>query len=77
MIRLGNKTKLTTEAEKLIVELGGADPNKTLTEDELREALPKAIDLVAEHRPSILIKIYNQYVAAGELPPVEELWSRS
>lgn len=73
MIRLGNKTKLTTDLEKAFVELGGTDPNKVLAEDELREALPKAIDIVAEHRPSILIKIYNQYVAAGELPPIENL----
>lgn len=72
-IQLNGKTKLTTEVEKLFVELGGADPNRTLTEDELREVLPKAIDILAEHRPSILRKIYDRYVAAGELPPIEEL----
>ena len=73
MIQLGNRTKLTTDVEKDFVELVRRGPNKTLTEDELREALPKAIDLVAEHRPSILRKIYERYVAAGELPPIEKL----
>ncbi len=51
----------------------GGDPNRTLTEDELREALPKAIDIIAEHHPSILRKIYNRCVAVGELPPIETL----
>ena len=73
MIQLGKKTKLTTDVEKAFVELGGGDPNKTLAENELRVALPKAIDIVAEHRPSILRKIYDRYVAAGELPPIEKL----
>ena len=49
MIQLGKKTKLTTDVEKAFVELGGGDPNKTLAENELRVALPKAIDIVAEH----------------------------
>ena len=73
MIQLGNKTKLTTDVEKAFVELGGGDPNKTLSEDDLRKALPKAIDIVAEHRPSLLRKTYDRYVAAGELPPIEKL----
>ena len=73
MIKLNNKTKLTTDAERALVELGGGDPNKTLTENELRKVLPKAIDIVAKYRPSILRKIYDQYVAAGELPPIEKL----
>ena len=73
MIKLNNKTKLTTDAERALVELGGGDPNKTLTEDELRKVLPQAIDIIGEHRPSILRKIYDQYVAADELPPVEKL----
>ncbi len=73
MIKLDNKTKLTTDVEKAFVELGGGGPNKTLTEEELREALPKAIDIIAENRPGILRKIYDQYVAAGELPPVDKL----
>ena len=73
MIQLGKKTKLTTDVENAFVELGGGNPNRTLTEDELREALPKAIDIIAEHRPSILRKIYNRCVAVGELPPIETL----
>lgn len=73
MIQLGNKTKLTTDVEKAFVEVGGGAPNKTLIEGELREALPQAIDIIAEHRPSILRKLYDQYVAVGEFPPIEAL----
>lgn len=70
-IQLGNKTKLTSDVEKAFVEIGGADPNKTLSEDELREALPQAIDAIAEKRPSILRKVYQQYVKAGKLPSLD------
>ncbi|MDH3266186.1 MAG: hypothetical protein OEM25_04400 [Gammaproteobacteria bacterium] len=66
VIELNGRTKLTTEFERLFVELGGADPSKTLTRDELREALVKAIEaLPADSR--ILRKMYDYYRSEGLL----------
>ncbi len=70
-IQLGKKTRLTTDVEKAFVEIGGTDPNTTLTEDALREALPKAIEKIGERRPSILRKIYRQYEKDGKVPPLD------
>ena len=66
-IKLNNKTKLTTEAEKLWVELGGQDPQKILSKAELMIALTSAIETLAERRSPILEKIYRQYELAGEV----------
>ena len=40
---------------------------------KLTTDVENAFGLIAEHRPSILRKIYNRYVAVGELPPIETL----
>lgn len=42
--RTERKNEATTEFERLFVEFGGADPSKTLTRDELSEALVNAIE---------------------------------
>ena len=59
-IKLGNKTKLTADVEKLFIEAGGTNPNQTFTEAELSEALKKTIQVLAERQSPILRKIYNQ-----------------
>jgi hypothetical protein len=71
-IRLNNRTKLTTDVEKTFVEIGGSDPEQTLSEEKLGTALANAVETVGEHCPSILRKIYQQYVDAGELPPIDQ-----
>ena len=71
-IKFNNKTKLTTEVERLLVELGDQDPQKTLSEGELTTALTSAIETLAERRSPILEKIYRQYELAGEVPPLDE-----
>lgn len=70
---LNNRTKLTTQAEKLLVEMGGGDPSKTLNNRALGECLAEAIALLAERQSPILVKLYRQYEAAGKLPPLESL----
>ena len=50
-IRLNDKTKLPTDVERALVEIGGADLNATLTRHELSEALVKAIDFIGGHNP--------------------------
>jgi DNA-directed RNA polymerase specialized sigma subunit len=71
-ITLDQKTKLTTEAEKLLIELGGQDPQKILSEGELTTALTQAIETLVERRSPILKKIYRQYELAGEVPPLDK-----
>lgn len=66
-IKLNDKTKLTTEAEMLWIELGGQNPQKTLSKTELTTALTHAIEILAEQRSPILEKIYRQYEMAGEV----------
>lgn len=62
MITLNGKTKLTTQAEKLFVKLGGENPNKTLTRDELATALVNAVNvLAAQNRTRVLEKMYLAY----------------
>lgn len=67
-ITLNNKTKLTTQAEKLFIEAGDCDPDKTLTEKELTTALTNTINRLVELRSPLLMKIYQQYEKAGKLP---------
>lgn len=71
-IRLKNRTKVTTDVEKAFVEIGGSDSGQTLSEEELGTVLAKAIEIVGEQCPSILRKIYEQYVDGGELPPIDQ-----
>ena len=71
-IKLNDKTKLTTEAEKLWIELGGQNPQKILSKTELTTALTHAIETLAERRSPILEKIYRQYEMAGEVPPLDK-----
>jgi len=71
MIELNGRYRMTSEAEKAMVKLGGADPDKTLTEADLSEALQEAIRLLGEHgRFHILEKIYRAAVKAGDLPDI-------
>ena len=72
-ITLGNKTKLTSEAEKLIIEAGGGNPNQTLSDDDLREALVNGLTLLAEHRLPYLIKLYKHIEKSGKIPTLESL----
>lgn len=39
MITLNGRTKLTTQAEKRLVELGGENPLRTLTQEQLASAM--------------------------------------
>ena len=72
-VSLGNKTKLTSDVEKLFVEAGGGNPDQTLSNDDLREALVNAITLLAEHRSPYLIKLYRHIEKSGKVPPLETL----
>ena len=53
MITLGNRTKLTTEAEKQFVQLGGGDPERTYTTEELGDRLSNAIEALPADHPII------------------------
>lgn len=64
MITLGGKTIATTEAEKLLIELGGSDPGRVYTEEELSDRLGKAIEALPADSP-VLKKIF------GALTPEE------
>lgn len=66
-ITLNNKTKLTSASEKLFVQAGGYDPDKTLTQDELSSALKETINQLAEIKSPLLIKLYQQCVETGLL----------
>jgi len=69
MISLNKRYKMTAEVEKRFIELGGYDPNRTLSEKELSDALCKAINMLAEHgKFNILEKIYLSAVKHGDLP---------
>ena len=74
-IHLDGRTKLTAEVEKHLVELGGADPDKTLTHNELAGALVNAIDtLSALGMTHILEKIYLSHRATDPaLPSLEQI----
>ena len=49
-----SRTRLTNKIEWLLVELGGADPNKALGRDELSQALVRAIDELDVGDPALL-----------------------
>jgi len=72
-ITLGNKTKLTTEFEKLLIELGEGDPTHTLTNNELSAVLVNAIEQLAEHNSPILLKLYRHMEKQGAVSPLSEL----
>jgi hypothetical protein len=74
-ITLNGRTKLNNEIEKIFVQLGGYDPNKTLTKQELGQALVNAFDrLEAAGRQDILDKIYVQVQKSRpDLPTLEEI----
>lgn len=69
-IKLGNKTKLTADVEKLFIEAGGTIPNQTFTEAELSQALKKTIQVLAERQSPILRKIYHQAKKDGKVPDI-------
>ena len=71
-ISLGNKIKLTSQAEKLFIEAGGADPNTSLTQHELSQALANAINLLAEHKSPVLLNLYKHLENTGRAPPLSE-----
>ena len=72
-LTLNDKTRLTTTAEKLFIELGGGDPQKTLTRSELSEALVNSINALAEIKSPVLIKLYSSIAESGRLPPLSQL----
>ncbi len=73
MLELNGRYRMTSDAEKAMVRLGGADPNKTLSEEELSEALQEAIRLLGEHgRFHILEKIYLTGVRNGVFPDIRD-----
>lgn len=72
-ITLGNKTKLTSYSEKLFIEAGGGDPNKTLSEAELSIALTNAITVLAENYSPYLLKLYKECEKDGVVPPLDTL----
>ena len=69
-ITLNHKTRLTTQVEKLFVEAGGGAPDTLLSEQELAIALVNTINILAEKRSPLLLKIYRQLEKAGEVPPL-------
>jgi len=70
-IKLGNKTKLTSEVEKRFIEAGGGDPKKVFTKEELSEALTQAISVLAENKSPYLLKLYKQMEKEGKVPLLE------
>ena len=67
-ITLNNKTKLTSESEKLFIEAGGFDPDQSRTSEELTSALRHTINQLANNKSPILLKLYQQCVMSGDLP---------
>ncbi len=72
-ITLNNKTKLTSTPEKLFIEAGGCNPEKSLSQEELSIALQASINQLAEMRSPCLIKLYQQCVDSGDLPNDDEI----
>lgn len=56
-------TRLTNEIERLLVELGGADPSKALGRDELSQALVRAINMIEAGDPALLDILANRIFA--------------
>ncbi|HHH46470.1 MAG TPA: hypothetical protein ENK53_05595 [Thiotrichales bacterium] len=73
MIRLNDKTLLTSTPERLFVEAGGIDPGKTLNQDQLSTALGNTITALADRRSPLLLKLYEQARSAGDLPADPEI----
>ena len=73
-ITLNGRTKLTTDIEKALIELGGANPQHTLTDAELSNALVTAVEQLGAVKSPILEKLYSS-IASREstLPSLEEL----
>lgn len=55
-IHLGDKTKLTTEFEKILIELGGGNSDQTLSQEDLSKALVNAVNQLPDGS-SILSKL--------------------
>ncbi|QBB68894.1 hypothetical protein ELE36_00055 (plasmid) [Pseudolysobacter antarcticus] len=73
MITLNGRTKLTTAAEKRLVELGGGNPQRTLTSDELGNAMAKG-RAVTQARTRALETLYLAYRREDPtLPALEHL----
>jgi len=69
MICLNKRYRMTADSEKVFVELGGYDSNKTLSESELSNALCKAFTTLADHgRFDILEKIYLAVAKHRDMP---------
>ena len=59
MITLNGRTKLTTQAEKRLVELGGENPLRTLTQEQLASAMLKGLaEMARQRRTRTLEKLY-------------------
>ena len=60
MLHLNGRYKMTATVEKKVIELGGFDPNSTLSEDQLRDALCSAIEeLGTQNKMHLLEKLYE------------------
>lgn len=64
MIRLGHLTCLTTEPERLLVEFGGGDPDRTYTQDELGDRLSSAVDALPDDHP-LLVYLADELLPDG------------
>ena len=74
MIELNGKTKLIGEYEKTFIAVGGANPSKTFSRTELSNAIVNTLDVMAEHNPQLLEKIYQRVAKNNpDLPSLEEL----
>ena len=75
-IELDGKTKLTTEVERFLVELGGADPSKTFTREELSRALVNALEALPEDS-SFLRKLCDYFASHGLVDELAEKYASS
>jgi hypothetical protein len=73
MITLNGRTKLTTPAEKRLVELGGENPQRTLTSEELASAMAKG-HAVTQARTRALERFYLSYRREDQTLPSIEHW---
>lgn len=72
-ITLNNKTKFTSTVVKLFIEAGGCNPEKSLSREELSNALQATINQLTEMKSRSLIKLYQQCVDNGVLPEDDEI----
>jgi hypothetical protein len=73
MITLNGRTKLTTPAEKRLVELGGENPQRTLTSEELASAMAKG-RTVTQTRTRALETLFLAYRRDEPTLPSLEHW---